>query len=224
MRLKFFLSFFILLFLCGSDLATINDLSEQKKAFREELEKTQNELLEREMNLSEEILSLKNKIEEITGKLSRQNYQVMQQGKKIDLLEEVLLALKKNDFENLSILNKNLDELGKALLQLKKEIGEFSSAQEKSSLSAKEDRERIEKKINIFLEEATKENNRLRKRIAKLEKTVYLVGTYHTVKQGETLSIIAQKYKVPMGEIIKANKLDDPEMLSIGQRLFIPKK
>jgi len=224
MRLKFLLSLFVLLFLCGGDLVTQNDLIKQKKEFQEELKKIKNELLERQMNLSEEILSLQNKIEEVTGNLSLQNYQLTQQGEKIKLLEENLLALKKKNFEGFSSLNKNLDNLQNALLQLKKKIEQLSSSQEKSSLSSKEDRERIEKKINIFLEEVTKENNRLRKRIAKLEKTVYLVGTYHTVKPGESLSLIAQKYKTSIAEIIKANKLEDPEILSVGQRLFIPKK
>ena len=205
-------------------MVTQNDLIKQKKEFQEELKKIKNDLLERQMNLGEEILSLQNKIEEISGNLSLQDYQLTQQGEKINLLEENLLALKKKDFKEFASLNKNLDNLQNALLQIKKKIEQLSSSQEKSSLSSKEDRERIEKKINIFLEEVTKENNRLRKRIAKLEKTVYLVGTYHTVKPGETLSLIAQKYKTSIAEIIKANKLENPEMLSVGQRLFIPKK
>jgi len=205
-------------------LATKDDLTKQKKEFQEELKKIKNDLLERQMNLGEEILSLQNKIEEISGNLSLQDYQSTQQGEKINLLEENLLALKKRNFEEFVSLNKSLDTLQNALLRLKKNIEQLSSSQEKSSLSSKEDRERIEKKINIFLEEVTKENNRLRKRIAKLEKTVYLVGIYHTVKPGESVSLIAQKYKTSTAEIIKANKLEDPEMLSVGQRLFIPKK
>jgi len=205
-------------------LATKDDLTKQKKEFQEELKKIKNDLLERQMNLGEEILSLQNKIEEISGNLSLQDYQSTQQGGKIKLLEENLLALKKKDFEEFASLNKNLDNLQNALLRLKKKIEQLSSSQEKSSLSSKQDRERIEKKINIFLEEVTKENNRLRKRIAKLEKTVYLVGIYHTVKPGENVSLIAQKYKTSIAEIIKANKLEDPEILSVGQRLFIPKK
>ncbi len=223
MRLKFLLSLFVLLFLCGGDLATQNDLIKQKKEFQEELKKIKNDLLKRQMNLSEEILSLQNKIEEATGKISQQDYQSTQQGEKINLLEENLLALKKKEFEGFASLNKNLDNLQNALLRLKEKIEQLFSSQEKSSLSSKEDRERIEEKINIFLEEVTKENNRIRKRIAKLEKTVYLVGTYHTVKPGENLSLIAQKYKTSIEEIIKANKLENPEILSVGQRLFIPK-
>ena len=225
MRPRFLLFFFFcLLFFCGGDLATKDDLTKQKKEFQEELKKIKNDLLERQMNLGEEILSLQNKIEEISGNLSLQDYQSMQQGEKINLLEENLLALKKRNFEEFASLNKSLDTLQNALLRLKKKIEQLSSSQEKSSLSSKQDRERIEKKINIFLEEVTKENNRLRKRIAKLEKTVYLVGIYHTVKPGENVSLIAQKYKTSIAEIIKANKLEDPEILSVGQRLFIPKK
>ncbi|MHB9034281.1 MAG: LysM peptidoglycan-binding domain-containing protein [Anaerolineae bacterium] len=45
---------------------------------------------------------------------------------------------------------------------------------------------------------------------------------YHTVAKGETLRQIAQQYGVTEEEIMKLNKLDDVNYLSIGQILVIP--
>ncbi|MCK4245046.1 MAG: LysM peptidoglycan-binding domain-containing protein [Candidatus Omnitrophica bacterium] len=227
MRLKLFLSFLCLLFFCGGDLATKDDLIKQEKelqTIREELKKIKEDLLERQVNLSEEILSLKNKIDGMTGNISTEEYRSTQQGKRLNLLEESLLALRKKESENITSINENLANLQKGLLELKEGIEKLSSAQRELSLSHNEEKEEIEKKLQILLEEVTKENNKLRKRIAKLEKEIYSVGVYHTVKEGETLSLIAQRYKIPLKEIIKANKIEDPTMLAIGQRLFIPKK
>ncbi len=228
MRSKLLLLLFVLLFFCGGgSLATKDDLVKQEKelqTIKEELKKIKEELLERQMNLSEEILLLESKIEGVTGNISKEEYQSTRQGRKLNRLEENLLALSKKESENIASINENLANLQNALLELKEGIEKLSSAQKKLSLSNKEGKEEIEKKLQILLEEVTEENNKLREKITKLEKEIYLVGVYHTVKQGETLSLIAQRYKVPLKEIIKANKIEDPTMLSIGQRLFIPKK
>ena len=235
MRLKFILPFFILLFfwgtvtvpLEGGDLATKDDLIKQEKelqTLKEELKKIKENLQERQMNLSEEILSLKSKIEEVTGDISKGEYHSTQEEKRLNSLEENLLALRKKESEDITSINENLANLQNGLLELKEGIEKLSSAQRELSLSHHEGKGEIEKKLAILLEEVSQENNKLRERITKLEKEIYLVGVYHTVKQGETLPIIAQRYKVPLEEIIKANKIEDPRMLAIGQRLFIPKK
>jgi membrane-bound lytic murein transglycosylase D len=44
----------------------------------------------------------------------------------------------------------------------------------------------------------------------------------HTVKKGETLSHISQKYGVPLSVIMEANALTKKHTLRIGQRLLIP--
>lgn len=43
------------------------------------------------------------------------------------------------------------------------------------------------------------------------------------VKEGDTLWNIAKKYKTTMDEIIKMNHLENPEVLIVGQKLFIPR-
>jgi LysM repeat protein len=47
-------------------------------------------------------------------------------------------------------------------------------------------------------------------------------GYEHTVQPGETLSQIAQAYGVTSKAIIDANQLANPNMLRVGQTLFVP--
>lgn len=48
-------------------------------------------------------------------------------------------------------------------------------------------------------------------------------GTFkHTVQPGESLTVIAQKYGVKIGEIALANKVRDPSLIRPGQELIIP--
>lgn len=47
-------------------------------------------------------------------------------------------------------------------------------------------------------------------------------GIEHTIRPGETLSAIATAYGVPVKTIIEINKIQNPNVLSVGQKLFIP--
>ena len=47
-------------------------------------------------------------------------------------------------------------------------------------------------------------------------------GYEHVVKEGDTLSAIATAYKVKTSAIVEANKLQSPDTLIVGQKLFIP--
>lgn len=47
-------------------------------------------------------------------------------------------------------------------------------------------------------------------------------GYEHIVQKGETLSTIAKAYNVTTKAIISANKIKDPDRVSVGQKLFIP--
>jgi len=44
----------------------------------------------------------------------------------------------------------------------------------------------------------------------------------HIITQGDTLSYLATKYNVTVEAIIKINNVEDPNMLSLGQKLIIP--
>jgi murein DD-endopeptidase MepM/ murein hydrolase activator NlpD len=45
----------------------------------------------------------------------------------------------------------------------------------------------------------------------------------YTVQEGDTLSAIAQRFGVSVAEIVAANDLPNPDVLSIGQSIVIPK-
>ncbi|MFH1476786.1 MAG: LysM domain-containing protein [Verrucomicrobiota bacterium] len=49
-----------------------------------------------------------------------------------------------------------------------------------------------------------------------------MTGYEHVVQEGDTLSAIAAAYKVKTSAIIEANKLQSPDTLLKGQKLFIP--
>jgi LysM repeat protein len=53
---------------------------------------------------------------------------------------------------------------------------------------------------------------------------VNAADTVHQVKKSETLSAIASRYKVSVAEIVKANRLSNPDRIYLGQKLIIPKK
>jgi len=50
----------------------------------------------------------------------------------------------------------------------------------------------------------------------------YSHGIYHTVDKGETLWKISKAYNADIKQIIEANKIENPELISAGQNLFIP--
>src|SRR6185436_8857040 len=45
---------------------------------------------------------------------------------------------------------------------------------------------------------------------------------HHTVQPGETVAGIARHYGVPYEDIVRANRLRDPERIVVGRRLVIP--
>jgi LysM repeat protein len=47
-------------------------------------------------------------------------------------------------------------------------------------------------------------------------------GLKHTVKPGESLGVIAQKYGVKVGDIAAANSITDPQKVKAGTELIIP--
>lgn len=44
----------------------------------------------------------------------------------------------------------------------------------------------------------------------------------HTVASGETLGLIAQRYRIGQSRIVAVNNLTNPDTLSVGQKLIIP--
>ncbi len=98
-------------------------------------------------------------------------------------------------------------------------------------------------KIKGMMAEVVKENKRLIKEINKTRESTANTATsnsnvniynktsnnkelntgyYHTVETGESLSLIAKRFQVPIHDIVRANDLSDPDNLKKGQKLFIP--
>lgn len=78
-------------------------------------------------------------------------------------------------------------------------------------------------RFEIILEEVTAENRRLREDVDAIKAAVS-VGFGHTVQRGETLASIASKYGVTVEEIASANNISDPNLIAVGQELFIPQR
>lgn len=49
-----------------------------------------------------------------------------------------------------------------------------------------------------------------------------VTGYEHLVKKGETLTRIAEAYKVPISAILQANEMKEGDALLVGRKLFIP--
>ncbi len=48
-------------------------------------------------------------------------------------------------------------------------------------------------------------------------------GQYYTIKSGESLNVIAQKFRVPLQQLLSANpQIINPNILYVGQRICIP--
>ncbi|TLX71651.1 LysM peptidoglycan-binding domain-containing protein [Labilibacter sediminis] len=44
----------------------------------------------------------------------------------------------------------------------------------------------------------------------------------HIVKSGESLSLIAKQYGVSLEKLVNLNKIDNPDLIVVGQKIVIP--
>ena len=54
--------------------------------------------------------------------------------------------------------------------------------------------------------------------------TLAMAATTYTMKKGDNLSTVAQKYGVSVSDIIKANNIKNPNKVNVGTKLVIPPK
>lgn len=47
-------------------------------------------------------------------------------------------------------------------------------------------------------------------------------GRYYRIKEGDTLDIVARKYRISIAEIMDINGIDNPRALRVGQAIFLP--
>ncbi len=84
------------------------------------------------------------------------------------------------------------------------------------------DREDILARMQIVLEEVTRENAQLRADIDAIRDQI-VTGYEHEVKRGESLATIAAQYGVTVSAIVRENNLTNPDVITVGQKLFIPR-
>ena len=75
--------------------------------------------------------------------------------------------------------------------------------------------------IHANLEKKRKEVPQMQKSTTTTTKSSTAAAKYHTVEAGETLGAIAKKYSVTTKQLIEWNKLENPDALSIGQKLRV---
>jgi LysM repeat protein len=47
-------------------------------------------------------------------------------------------------------------------------------------------------------------------------------GKFYTIQRGDNPAMIARKFKITASELLRANNIDDPKKLQVGQRILIP--
>jgi lipoprotein NlpD len=70
--------------------------------------------------------------------------------------------------------------------------------------------------------ERVEDPTRLDERPAEEEGEPPPAGTFHKVEKGETLWAIAKAYNLPVEDLVEVNGLEQPDVLSVGQLIFIP--
>ena len=128
---------------------------------------------------------------------------------RVEELEKRISTLEGNLTGNLSYLQRSVDVLGEKL-----KSRDAATSKKLNSISAG-----IEERFRAM----AVENRELLTTIEEARKASYTTGYEHFVESGETLGGIARSYGVTVQAIMDANDMDDPDTLTVGQKLFVPK-
>lgn len=213
------LMMFLLLFIpwgCSfNGIATKNDISE-----------VQGNLQARQTNLSEEVLGLKRDTHSLRMELNENSSDAT--------------ALRKETASNFQAFAQKLDSIERRVNALESKISKIQSdwsqyaakvdeslkSQAKTNeIQRKTDLSKMDEKLNIVLEEVSKENERILNEIRSMRGAPSsLTGDFHIVKSGESLSRIASLYGVSTQKLADANGITNYNSLRVGQKLKVPKK
>lgn len=64
-------------------------------------------------------------------------------------------------------------------------------------------------------------NGLIRRRTAEAKLFATKCETYHIVKKGENLTVIAKRYKTTVSKLVTTNKIKNPNLIYVGQKLKI---
>lgn len=175
-------------------------------ARRDEVAQVRTSVSEELIGVKEDIRSLEGKAEELQRTIDNLSQSQSQQNKELNTtLKEWRTQTRKDTETKISDIRNKLKTLEKNQEQDKKEL---------------------QKKLNIVLEEVTKENRELRRQIEAVRKGSAYTGTegYYVVTEGDTLSGIASMFGVSVRTIMEANNITNPNTIRAGQKLIIPEK
>ena len=175
-------------------------------ARREEVAQVRTSISEELIGVKEDIRSLNGRIEELQQKIDRLSQTQSQQADELNATLKEWRTQTRNDVE-------------KSVANIKRQLQTLEKKE-------KQDKKELQKKLDVILEEVTKENKELRRQIEALRKTTAYTGTegYCVVAQGDTLSGIAQMFGVSVQSILEVNNISDPNTIRIGQKLIIPER
>ncbi|MBD3348724.1 MAG: LysM peptidoglycan-binding domain-containing protein [Candidatus Eisenbacteria bacterium] len=174
-------------------------------AVKKDVWEAQDEFERRQAGLSEKVLRLESRITTLEEDISAIR-------RAIDELSGQLSDVDSEFSRGLEAVRAGQEQLG---IELENRIRSVDQRRES-------DREDLLDRLDIVLEEVASENRRLREEMDAIRAAMASGGT-HTVERGETLASIAADYGVTVSEIAAANDIDNPNLISVGQELVIPR-
>lgn len=175
-------------------------------AVKKDIWDAQDEFSTRQTGLSEKVLQLEGRIsglEESVGALER--------GQKN--LSKQMADLDAEFARGIEAVRSGQQQLG---IELESKIRSTDTAR-------KSDRDDVLRRLEIVLDEVTRENKRLTTELDAVKASTAEGGS-HTVTRGETLASIAAKYGVSVSAMLAANNIADPNLIKVGQKLVVPGK
>lgn len=158
-------------------------------------------------SLSEKVLYMEGRIAALEEENGALRYQ-------LDQVSNAVAGLDTDFSRGLEAIRDGQQQLG---VELENRIRTVDSGRQ-------EDRDTMMRRMEIVLEEVTAENKRLREDVEGLRTSIASMATgyTHEVKGGETLASIASQYGVSVADIVQANSISNPNVISVGKVLTIP--
>jgi hypothetical protein len=184
---------------CGTGgLAVKKDVWEAEEGFER-----------RQAGLSEKVLYMEGRIAALEEETAAIRYQ-------LDQLSEQLSGLGSDFSRGLESVREGQQQLG---IELEGQIRTVDSGRQG-------DRDDLLRRLEVIVDEVTKENKRLREDLEALRASVASMATgySHEVKRGETLAQIASQYGVTVADIVEANGISNPDVIPVGKVLVIPSR
>lgn len=173
-------------------------------AVKKDVWEAQGDFERRQAGLSEKVLVLEGRI----GALEEENAALRFE---LDELSKALSGMDSEFSRGLEAVRDGQQQLG---IELESQIRGVDNER-------RGDRDDMLERMEIVLEEVTRENTLLREDLETLRSSV-ATGYTHTVKRGETLASIAAQYGVTIQAIASENSITNPNRIAVGQELFIP--